>query len=988
MQTNIINPALRAHCERYARFCAHSIAALGMVVLLGWALDIGILKTVLPGLVTMKANTALGFLLSGVALFAACRIRMAAPPGQNKKWRFIQLIAAGLVTLLGLLTLGEFYFNVNLGIDQILATADPEPMSTAGVGRMALATAVGFSFTGLALLLLDHRRVRSLSRTAALTGSLIGFLAIIGYSYSVTALYGVVAYSSMALHTAMGFLLINLGILLCRPSRGLMFVLTSNTSGGIMARQLLPLVFTAPLLIGWFHLESERRGMFSYEFGEAMVAILYVTLFSFLIWRTAKTLHALDQLRYNAQQERNQQQAQLTGIINSAMDAIISVNEDHLIQIFNPAAERMFGYRRDEVTNTSLERLIPERFRQAHGEHMRRFAQSGVTNRSMAMQSELLGLRADGTEFPIEASISNIRIDNKLIYTVILRDVSERHKTVDALRSSEERFRSLVEQASDGIFINDAQGRILEINSTACEMLGYSHDEFIKLTISNFITSSDIPRLDTELMRLDNGVMSVSEWHFIRKDGSIFLGEVRARQLENGNVQSILIDITERRSAEDEIRNLAFYDPLTQLPNRRLLLDRLKHTLTTRTRGSSHSGALLFIDLDHFKDLNDTLGHDIGDLLLQQVALRLQFCVREGDTVSRFGGDEFVILLEDLSKDTLEAAAETKTVGLKILTTLNQPYQLAQHKYHNTPSIGATLFDGKKVEVEDMLKQADIALYQSKQAGRNTLRFFDPEMQDTINARAELESELRSAIEHKQFELYYQIQVNSQNQAIGAEALIRWNHPQRGLIPPAEFIPLAEETRLILPIGLWVLKTACAQLQQWQQRSKTRDLVLAINVSAKQFRHAKFVSEVIETIQRYDFNPALLKFELTESMLLDDIEDTITAMSALNELGIQFSLDDFGTGYSSLQYLKRLPLDQLKIDQSFVRDIVSDSNDRAIVRTIIAMAHSMDMDIIAEGVESEAQRVLLLNKGCKHFQGNLFGDTLPITQFEELLRNS
>ena len=981
MQANNINTVLAGACERFARFCALAVAALGAAVLLGWALDIAILQTVLPGLASMKANTALGFLLSGVSLAAACRIKQ---PG---KWHPVQLLTAGMVTLLGLLTLGEFLFAADFGIDRLFFSAAPEPMSTAGQGRMSLATALAFTFTGFALILLDNRHVRALSRTSALIACLIGFLAIIGYLYSVAALYGVVAYSSMALHTAVGFMVINLGVILTRPTRGLMAVMTSNSSGGMMARRLLPLVFTAPLLIGWMHLQSEQQGLLSYEFGEALVVIIYVMLFSLLIWRTAKVLHGSDQLRFTAEQERNQQRTQLVGIINSAMDAIISVDEAYRVVIFNPAAERMFGYQSAQIIGEPLERLIPEQFRQAHGEHMRRFAAGGMTNRSMASQNELLALRADGTEFPIEASISHTRIADRQIFTVILRDVSKRHDMVVALRSSEERFRSLVEQASDGIFVSDRQGRITEINSTGCALLGYTREELVKLTIANVIAVDEISRLPAELLRLTDGVMAVSEWQFIRKDGIPFLGEIRARQLENGNIQSILIDITERKSAEDEIRNLAFYDPLTRLPNRRLLTDRLKHALTTRTRGGKHGGALLFIDLDHFKDLNDTLGHDIGDLLLQQVALRLQSCVREADTVARFGGDEFVILLEVLSKDTLEAAAETKVVGKKILTALNLPYQLAQHKYHNTPSIGATLFNGQQIESDELLKQADIALYQSKKSGRNALRFFDPKMQDAVNARADLESKLRLAIEQNQFQLYYQIQINSSRLAIGAEVLLRWNHPERGLVSPAEFIPLANETGLILPIGRWVLETACAQLKRWQQHALTRDLVLAVNVSAVQFRENNFVAQVIEVIERHAINPARLKLELTESMLLDNIEETISAMNALNKIGIQFSLDDFGTGYSSLQYLKRLPLDQLKIDQSFVRDIATDGGDRAIVRTIIAMAHSMELDIIAEGVENDGQRHLLLNKGCKHFQGNLFGEPLPVGQFETLLKS-
>ena len=343
-------------------------------------------------------------------------------------------------------------------------------------------------------------------------------------------------------------------------------------------------------------------------------------------------------------------------------------------------------------------------------------------------------------------------------------------------------------------------------------------------------------------------------------------------------------------------------------------------------------------------------------------------------------------MLEDLSEHTIEAAAQTEDVGEKVLAALNKLYQLASYEHHSTASIGATLFNGHQQVIDDLLKQADIAMYQSKKAGRNTLCFFDPKMQESINARAILEDELSKALANQQFHLYYQIQVDSSHRPLGAEALIRWTHPERGLVSPAQFIPLAEEMGLILAIGKWVMDTACAQLKAWQQDTLTRDLVLAVNVSAKQFNQADFVSQVRATAQRHSINPMRLKLELTEGLLLENIEGIIATMNALKEFGVQFSLDDFGTGYSSLQYLKRLPLDQIKIDQSFVRDIIVDSSDKAIVSTIIAMAHSLNLNVIAEGVETEDQQQLLLVSGCTCYQGYLFGKPMPIAQFEAMLK--
>jgi diguanylate cyclase (GGDEF)-like protein len=447
---------------------------------------------------------------------------------------------------------------------------------------------------------------------------------------------------------------------------------------------------------------------------------------------------------------------------------------------------------------------------------------------------------------------------------------------------------------------------------------------------------------------------------------------------------SSLTDITENHLAAEEIKNLAFYDPLTHLPNRRLLVDRLKQALISSTR-TGLEGAVLFIDLDYFKALNDTHGHAIGDLLLQQVAERLTACMRECDTVSRPSGDEYVVVLENLNKNSVVAAAQAESIGRKILAALTRPYQLDTHHYHCTASIGATLFNFTHSSTEELLQQADIAMYQGKKTGRNKLCFFDQQMQDTISARVALENELHFAIERRQFQLYYQIQVDSSGLPLGAEALIRWLHPEHGLVSPQQFIPLAEEKGLILPMGQWVLETACAQLKAWQQECNTSNLTLSVNVSAHQFRQADFVDQVLATIKRHAINPGLLKLELTESIFLTEINDTIAAMNTLRKAGVRFSLDDFGTGYSSLQYLKRLPLDQLKIDRSFVSDITVNSSDKTIVRTIIAMAHSLELDVIAEGVETEEQQQILLRSGCIYYQGYLFGKPVPIEQFNALL---
>ena len=575
-----------------------------------------------------------------------------------------------------------------------------------------------------------------------------------------------------------------------------------------------------------------------------------------------------------------------------------------------------------------------------------------------------------------------------LYENIVLRlEAIEFEQTV---RVKNEWHHAILDGTMDGYWLVNMQGNLLEVNKTYSLMSGYSMQELLTMHISDLEVVESAEETAAHLQKIMETGEDRYESKHRRKDGSIFDVEISARYrfIEGGQMVVFLQDITEQKQAVDEIEHLAFYDPLTRLPNRRLLLDHIKRALAASSR-AGRDGALLFLDLDHFKTLNDTLGHAFGDMLLQQVADRLTACLRENDTIARLarlGGDEFVVMLEDLSNHPLDAVSQAEVVAEKIHSCLSRPYQLATHEYKGTVSIGVALFSDHEYSKEDLLKHADIAMYQAKKDGRNSMRFFDPQMQVVIDTRVNLERELHIALEQQQFQLHYQIQLDHLGRALGAEALIRWMHPERGLVSPFHFIPLAEDTGLIIPIGQWVLDTACRQLNAWQQDILTRDLTISINVSAKQFHQVNFVALVKTSIQFHAVNPMLLKLELTESMLFENIEDTIDIMNALGEIGVQFALDDFGTGYSSLQYLKRLPFHQLKIDQSFIRDIVVDPSDRAIVRTIIAMAKSMDLEVIAEGVETQEQRQLLLNKGCMNYQGYLFGRPVPIGQFEAALR--
>jgi len=434
---------------------------------------------------------------------------------------------------------------------------------------------------------------------------------------------------------------------------------------------------------------------------------------------------------------------------------------------------------------------------------------------------------------------------------------------------------------------------------------------------------------------------------------------------------------------ERAIHQLAFYDPLTNLPNRRLLRDRLQRALNASARNHMR-GAVLMIDLDNFKRINDTRGHDVGDRLLADVALRIESSIRQSDTVARLGGDEFIIVLVDLGEHEVQAAMLAESVGEKILAAISQPYVLDNQTYHTSASMGLCLFEGQDVGIDDLLKRADMSMYQAKNCGRNALRFYDPQVQATLENNTALESELREALALKQLRLFYQIQVDNRHGVLGAEALLRWEHPRHGLVGPDQFIPIAEESGLILPIGEWVLRTACAQLQAWANNPASEHFVLSVNVSARQFLQPDFVALVTRTLAQAGVNPHRIKLELTESLVLHNVADTIEKMKALNRQGIHFSMDDFGTGYSSLAHLTELPIQQLKIDRSFVRHIATNYNDAIIVQTIIGMAHNLGVAVIAEGVETEAQRACLERFGCPTYQGYLFGKPMPLFEFEEL----
>ena len=561
----------------------------------------------------------------------------------------------------------------------------------------------------------------------------------------------------------------------------------------------------------------------------------------------------------------------------------------------------------------------------------------------------------------------------------------------ESLRKSEERYRTAFQMTMDAVALNRVDdGTYVDCNLAFQTMTMYRKDEVLGRTSLDLGIWADPLDRGRMIDIVKSGkIYRNMEAQFRKKNGDTFWGMMSASTMDVDGEPCVLTvtrDMSEAKMAETEIKRLAYYDPLTGLPNRRMLLERLQRALSY-DRHNSRKRALLFVDVDNFKTLNDTLGHHIGDLMLQEVAHRITSCIRETDTAARIGGDEFVLMLEGLSESQEEAASQARQIAEKILARIAEPYALSGRECISTSSIGITVFGYGKENGTQILQQADIAMYQAKAAGRNAIRFFAPALQAAVNARACLEDEIRQGIREHQFALWYQPQVDA-GRIVGAEALLRWNHPRRGVLGPVEFIPVAEETGLIIPLGRMVLEQACQQAAAWAALPGSDSIPIAVNVSARQFRQPDFVGHVLETIERTGARPENLKIEITESMLLDNLEETVAIMQTLKEHGLQFSLDDFGTGYSSLAYLKRLPLDQLKIDRTFVRDILVNTTNGALAQAIISLARALGLLVIAEGVETDEQLTLLSRLGCGCYQGFLFSKAVPAAEFEALVKRA
>ncbi len=672
----------------------------------------------------------------------------------------------------------------------------------------------------------------------------------------------------------------------------------------------------------------------------------------------------------------------------TAIGIVHATPEGHILRCNQRFAE-IIGYDVEEVAGLTFQQITTPEDALACTAAFR-----GLWNRSIeAVSLEARYIRKNGTHVWLKLT-SSVQYDAQgqpSHLLALIEDINERKlaelrllRTAHILENREEGYRNAFNTFPQAVLIARMRdGRIVDVNPEFLSLTGFEREEVLAHTsveLDLWATPEDRKRLG-EALNQSEGCRDI-ELRMRRKNGELFWAELSAASTEiDGEpcILSFIRDISVAKAQEDEIKNLAFYDTLTGLPNRRLLWERLRQALVVSVRNHTKH-ALLFIDLDNFKPLNDALGHHVGDLVLQETARRITGCIREADTVARFGGDEFVVVLEDLSQIPETAAARAKAVGEKILAAIAEPFFVEGHECQSGASMGITIFGNNGETGSEVLQQADMSMYQAKAAGRSAMLFFAPALQASVNARAELEEDLRQAIKANQFSLYYQPQID-RGLLTGAEALVRWRHPTRGLVAPQDFVPLAEETGLILPLGSWILETACSQIAQWSSRREGAHLAVAVNISAREFRQPKFVENVLKTLEHAGANPRNLKLELNQSVLSGNIEESLAKMSELKSHGVQFSLDDFGTGYSSMTYLKILPFDQLKIDRSFVGEIPVDPVAGAVAQAIISFSKALGLSVIAEGVETEEQVTYLAGLGCHTFQGFLFSKPLPLGEF-------
>ncbi|MFA6014372.1 MAG: EAL domain-containing protein [Gallionellaceae bacterium] len=952
---------------------------LATLALLGWALDIDFLKRGMSSSVAMNPTTAVCMIL--LALEA---IRMSTRNDHVALFRAGQLIVI-IVIAISTMKLGDILFGSSFAIDQQLFSSKIGAESD-HPSRMAPNTAACFFVLGWAMQLMRARSEAAVFRAQllALTAMLLALLALIGHLFDQRELSGITHYIPMAINTALAFLLLSASVLLIHPDKGLMRVFTGGESPSLktITSFLLPGSILLPLLLGWLSHTCANMGWFDMEFALALTVIMNAVALLVLSYIGASRLFLLDAVRRKSELgaaaliHRNQV------LMQSTTEGVHVLDDQGNIIEANAAFCRHLGYTQEEMLRLSVfdfeAMLDADKIR----ENIKALRHSHAV-------FETRHRRKNGTEVDVEINIAGLELDGRQCLFALSRDITERKLIDDELRSTHSSLVAAQKLAQIGSWEWDVRSNEAKWSDETYRIFGIDKNKLSehRENFIDMILPGDRSLVDKALSDALDGS---SEYDIVYRvsiaDGTFKVIHALAEVVRDTAGKPLVMrgtvqDISEKRLSERRIEELSHFDQLTGLPNRTLLIDHFKFSLSLAQRGGE-SLAVMFLDLDHFKNINDTLGHSIGDQLLKEVATRLKTVLREVDVLSRQGGDEFILILPGADAD---GAAQ---VAAKLIEVVSLPCHVEQQELIVTPSIGISIYpyDGETLEL--LSKNADTAMYRAKDGGRNNFRFFTPEMQTQSARNLQLANALRYALARNELSLHYQPQLSIEDgHIVGAEALLRWQHPELGMVSPAEFIPIAEDIGQIIQIGEWVLRTAAKQLKDWLD-SGMPPITMAVNLSAVQFRQLRLTELVVQILDEIELPHKYLELELTEAAMMDNPLDAIAVMNRLHEQGIHMSIDDFGTGYSSLSYLKQFKVYKLKIDQSFVRDITDDNEDKAIVTAIINMATSLGMQTIAEGVETAGQLAFLRLQGCREVQGYYFSKPLPTEQFEAFARKS